>query len=103
MELGAPRFEHRLFLSATPHNGHTRSFTGLLEILDPVRFSATDALEGAMRGRVEQVVVRRLKREINERTDPPKFCTRLEPAALLLAFSPEELALSEAFSDFRKA
>ena len=27
----APLFEHRLFLSATPHNGHTRSFTGLLE------------------------------------------------------------------------
>ena len=31
----APCFEHRIFLSATPHNGHTRSFTGLLEILDP--------------------------------------------------------------------
>ena len=28
----APRFEHKLFLSATPHNGHTRSFTGLLEL-----------------------------------------------------------------------
>lgn len=35
----APSFEHKLFLTATPHNGHTRSFTGLLECLDPVRFS----------------------------------------------------------------
>jgi SNF2 family DNA or RNA helicase len=24
----APRFEHRLFLSATPHNGHSNSFSG---------------------------------------------------------------------------
>ncbi len=31
-------FEHRLFASATPHNGKTVSFTGLLELLDPVRF-----------------------------------------------------------------
>jgi lipopolysaccharide transport system ATP-binding protein len=26
----APRFEHRLFLSATPHNGHSNSFSSLL-------------------------------------------------------------------------
>ena len=29
----ADRFEHRLFLSATPHNGHANSFATLLEIL----------------------------------------------------------------------
>ncbi|MXW39619.1 MAG: DEAD/DEAH box helicase [Synechococcus sp. SB0668_bin_15] len=34
----APLFEHRLFLSATPHNGHSNSFTALLELLDPTRF-----------------------------------------------------------------
>ena len=50
LRLLAPQFEHRLFLSATPHNGHTRSFTGLLEILDPVRFSQTDELEPAETG-----------------------------------------------------
>src|SRR5450759_576073 len=100
VRLLAPRFEHRLFLSATPHNGHTRSFTGLLEILDPVRFSQTDELKPAERSRVQQVVVRRLKREINAHSDPPKFCTRLEPQALMLALSPQELALSGAFDDF---
>ena len=45
LRLVAPQFEHRLFLSATPHNGHTRSFTGLLEMLDPVRFTRTSILD----------------------------------------------------------
>jgi hypothetical protein len=29
LRLLAPQFEHRLFLSATPHNGHTRCFDGI--------------------------------------------------------------------------
>lgn len=103
LRLLAPQFEHRIFLSATPHNGHTRCFSGLLEILDPVRFSQTDELREAERGRVQQVVIRRLKREINARTNPPKFCTRLAPQALVLSLKPQEVALSSAFDAFRKA
>src|SRR3970282_708117 len=103
LRLIAPQFEHRLFLSATPHNGHTRCFTGLLEILDPVRFSQTDVLKPAEKERVQQVVLRRLKREINARTNPPKFCTRHPPHALVLALSPQEVALSAAFEAFRTA
>jgi len=99
----APRFEHRLFLSATPHNGHTRSFTGLLEILDPVRFSQTSELKGAERERVQQVVLRRLKREINARTSPPRFCHRNPPQAISLKLAPTELALTEAFGALRTA
>lgn len=34
----AKHFEHKLFLSAIPHNGHSNSFAALLEILDPQRF-----------------------------------------------------------------
>jgi hypothetical protein len=99
----APLFEHRIFLTATPHNGHTRSFTGLLELLDPVRFSKTEDLKPAEKERIEQVVIRRLKREINERTDPPRFCNRRPPQALLLDeyFSAEELRLIQAFELFR--
>src|SRR6202022_2665734 len=37
-ELGE-RFEHRLFLTAPPHNGHSNSFSALLEMLDPQRFT----------------------------------------------------------------
>ncbi|MGM0490121.1 MAG: hypothetical protein ACQESR_25620 [Planctomycetota bacterium] len=51
----APYFEHRLFLTATPHNGHTRSFSGLL---DPLRFSMTDELKNAERARVHSMVAK---------------------------------------------
>ena len=103
LRLLAPQFEHRLFLSATPHNGHTRSFTGLLEILDPVRFSQTDELKKAEKERIQQVVLRRLKREINARTNPPRFCRRNPPQALVLKLSEQEVALSVAFDGFRTA
>lgn len=99
----APLFEHRLFLSATPHNGHTRCFTGLLEILDPVRFSRTDELKPAERERIQQVVLRRLKREINARTNPPMFCTRRPPQGIMLDQTAEEIALVKAFDAFRTA
>jgi ERCC4-related helicase len=59
----APRFEHRLFLSATPHNGHSNSFSALLEILDPQRFC-----RGVRVGKkiLEDVMVRRLKDDLRE-------------------------------------
>lgn len=98
----AAEFEHRIFLSATPHNGHTRSFTGLLEILDPVRFSQTDELRPAERDRIQQIVIRRLKRAVNRRTDPPRFCHRNPPHAIELPLSDKEIDLSRAFDAFRK-
>ncbi|MGE3342582.1 MAG: DISARM system SNF2-like helicase DrmD [Vicinamibacterales bacterium] len=98
----APMFEHKLFLTATPHNGHTRSFSGLLERLDPVRFSRqTEALSAAERARVEEVVVRRLKREINERTRPHTRFSDRKLRALTLYSHREELALANAFQAFR--
>ena len=50
LRLIAPQFEHRLFLVRRRTAGHTRSFSGLLELLDPVRFSQTDELKPAERG-----------------------------------------------------
>ena len=97
----SPLCEHRIFLTATPHNGHTRSFTGLLELLDPVRFSQTAELKPAERARVQDVLVRRLKREINERSNPKKFAERNPPESLVINLSPGEKALSTAFSAFR--
>lgn len=99
----APWFEHRIFLTATPHNGHTRSFTGLLECLDPVRFTRkSEALTESEKDRVEQVVVRRLKREINERTSPKRFGERALQA-IPLVLTPAERRLGEAFDAFRRS
>ena len=56
------RFEHRLFLSATPHNGHSNSFSTLLELLDPYRFTRGVKVRG--KKALEDVMVRRLKEDI---------------------------------------
>ena len=57
-------FEHRLFLSATPHNGHSNSFSTLLELLDPHRFTRGVKVRG--KKDLEAVMVRRLKEDIRE-------------------------------------
>ncbi|HOY67832.1 MAG TPA: DISARM system SNF2-like helicase DrmD [Candidatus Ozemobacteraceae bacterium] len=103
----SPWFEHRLFLTATPHNGHTRSFSGLLEALDPVRFTRKSQLDEEDRRRVGETVVRRLKSEINgcyqNRGEPPRFSDRIVDALPVLRFGAAERAASEAFHDFRRA
>ncbi|MFO0675726.1 MAG: DISARM system SNF2-like helicase DrmD [Polyangiaceae bacterium] len=58
----AKRFEHRLFLSATPHNGHSNSFASLMEILDPQRFNRGVPVKSA--AALKPVMVRRLKGEL---------------------------------------
>jgi hypothetical protein len=58
----AGRFENRLFLSATPHNGHSNSFSALLEILDPQRFTRGVKISGPHE--LEPIMVRRLKRDL---------------------------------------
>ena len=60
----ARRFEHRLFLSATPHNGHSNSFAALLEILDPQRFCRGVPVKSP--ALLDAVMVRRLKRDLRE-------------------------------------
>ena len=58
------RFEHRLFLSATSHNGHSNSFSTLLELLDPYRFTRGVPVRG--KAALDAVMVRRLKEDIRE-------------------------------------
>jgi ERCC4-related helicase len=58
----AGRFEHRLFLSATPHNGHSNSFSAVLEILDPQRFCRGVPVRS--KKLLEAVMVRRLKEDL---------------------------------------
>ena len=56
-----PHFQHRLFLTATPHNGYTESFTSLLELLDDQRF-ARNILPDEKQ--LSQVMIRRLKSDL---------------------------------------
>lgn len=63
----AERVGHRLFLSATPHNGHSHSFASLLHLLDPQRFTRGVPVQSARE--LEPVMVRRLKRHLREHVD----------------------------------
>ncbi|MBE7500353.1 MAG: DEAD/DEAH box helicase [Verrucomicrobiales bacterium] len=62
----APYFEHKLFLSATPHNGYPESFSALLELLDNQRFARAVRPN---RAQLEAVMVRRMKSELERRWD----------------------------------
>jgi len=84
-----PHFEHKLFLSATPHNGYPESFTALLELLDDQRF-ARDTTPDCRQ--LEAVMVRRLKSELPAKFDgSPRFPAR-KLDTLEVPYSVEEKA-----------
>lgn len=94
----APHFEHRLFLTATPHNGYPESFAALLELLDPQRFA-----RGIPPGRQQlaQVMVRRLKSELVTWDGTPRFPPRtLHP--LEVAYSDAEQAAHVALQEYTR-
>ncbi|MBA2694967.1 MAG: DEAD/DEAH box helicase, partial [Actinobacteria bacterium] len=62
--------QHRLFLSATPHNGYSESWQALLEMLDPQRFTRGVQPDPAA---VKAIMVRRLKDEIRNADGSPRF------------------------------
>jgi superfamily II DNA or RNA helicase len=95
----AERFEHRLFLSATPHNGHSNSFSALLEILDAQRFTAGVPVKPR---ELDQIMVRRLKSDL--RYFGAKFPER-KVEAFVIEGLPEapELALSRLLSRYGDA
>src|ERR1039457_6129236 len=97
----AGRFEHRLFLSATPHNGHSNSFSTLLELLDPYRFTRGVKVRG--RKDLEDVMVRRLKEDI--RNVQGGFPKRNIDRVLIDGLPEEapELALSRLLDEYRTA
>lgn len=96
----AGRFEHRLFLSATPHNGHSNSFSTLLELLDPYRFTRGVALRPKA---LEEIMVRRLKEDI--RAVQGGFPKRVITRAVIdrLPDDAPELALSRLLDEYRNA
>jgi len=94
-------FEHRLFASATPHNGKTVSFTGLLELLDPVRFQMHYELDDQTKTSLRDVRIRRLKDDINAHSLHPPFAEQHEPVSLQVKLSPGEIELYAALREYR--
>ncbi len=70
IRLLVPHFEHKLFLTATPHNGYPESFTALLELLDTQRFARGVEPD---RNQLQVVMVRRLKQEMKDFDGSPMF------------------------------
>ena len=87
-----PRFEHKLFLSATPHNGYSESFTALLEMLDNQRFARGVKPDEAQ---LRAIMVRRLKSELSKRWDGSDRFPRRVLTPLEVGYTDEERALHE--------
>lgn len=79
--------QHRLFLSATPHNGYPESWQALLEMLDPQRFARGVEPDSKI---VQQVMVRRLKDDVVDADGNAKFPKRLPPRAIEVDYTDEE-------------
>ena len=97
----APHFEHKLFLTATPHNGYRESFSALLELLDNQRFSRGTEPD---RNQLEAVMVRRLKSDpsfafnhLGLRRFPPRI---LEP--IEVPYTDEEREIHAALRQYTK-
>ncbi len=93
LSLLAPHVEHRLFLSATPHNGYESSYSALLEMLDPQRFKRGVPPDPAA---LRRAVVRRMKSEIDAdlgpRADGSSRFPRRDVIALPVAYGDDERA-----------
>lgn len=97
----ARRFEHRLFLTATPHNGHSNSFSALLEILDPQRFVRGLKVR---KGDLEPVAIRRLKEDLRALGEPGRgFPARKVEPIIIDGLPPDDpqLVLATLLADYR--
>jgi SNF2 family DNA or RNA helicase len=96
----APLFEHRLFLSATPHNGHSNSFASLLELLDPQRFCRGVPVKGEKQ--LEPVMVRRLKEDLRKIAGgfPRRDVVQIDITAL--PTGAPELRLSQLLAEYKE-
>ena len=94
----APHFEHKLFLSATPHNGYQESFTALLALLDNQRFARGVPPDETQR---RAVMVRRLKSEIARWNGTPRFPAR-EIHVIEVDYDDDERAAHQALKQYAR-
>jgi len=92
----SPHFQHRLFLTATPHNGYTQSFTSLLELLDDQRFSRNIL---PTQSQLAQVMIRRLKTDLVDKEGNPAYPTR-DLRALVVPYTKDERSIQERLHEY---
>ena len=99
IRLLAPHFEHRLFLSATPHNGYQESFTSLLELLDDQRFA-----RGVMPDpkQLQRAMVRRLKADLVDENGEPIY-PRRKLLPLEIEYSHDEYEMHRLLREFTES
>lgn len=94
-----PHFEHKLFLSATPHNGYVESFSALLELLDNQRFMRGVPPD---RDQLAAVMVRRLKSDFQDWDGSNRFKKRcLE--ALQVSYTEAEREAHQLLRDYAQS
>lgn len=94
----APHFEHKLFLTATPHNGYQVSFSALLELLDNQRFARGIEPDAKQ---LQAVMVRRLKSEIVDEHGERRFKVRkVEP--IFVDYTPDEREAYQKLERYRQ-
>ncbi|NUN98796.1 MAG: DEAD/DEAH box helicase, partial [Candidatus Omnitrophica bacterium] len=94
----SPHFEHRLFLTATPHNGYSESFTAFLELLDSQRFAR--GIEPDHK-QIHAIMVRRMKSEFKDWAGERKFPKRvLEP--IEVGYTDEEREIHKTLQEYTR-
>ncbi|MFQ6852347.1 DISARM system SNF2-like helicase DrmD [Streptomyces sp. 35M1] len=96
----APHCEHRLFLSATPHNGFLNSFTALLELLDDHRFARGVKPSDEQ---LRRVMVRRLKSELPKTWDGRARFPERVPHALEVRYADDARAAYRKLSAYARS
>jgi len=92
-----PHFEHKLFLSATPHNGYRESFSALLELLDNQRFARAVMPN---RTQLEAVMVRRMKSELKLNWDGSRRFAERVVRHLEVAYNKAERRAHRALQEY---
>jgi hypothetical protein len=83
LRLLVAHFEHKLFLTATPHNGYPESFSALLELLDNQRFARSTPPD---RKQLNAVMVRRMKSELKDSDLKPPRAKRSQQQKTMAQF-----------------
>ena len=99
IRLLTPHFEHKLFLTATPHNGYSESFTALLELLDNQRFARGTPPD---KKQLNAVMVRRLKSELPKDDYGEDRFPKRQLEALEVDYPQEEKDIHAALREYTK-